>query len=215
MAPSLVAAGMPTVTVEAVEAVGDQTVALRLTAPDDFDAAPGQFVLVRSDGDAGYYTLSSPYVDDGFEITVGYPLDESPEESLGTWLAERETGDELEIEGPLGNVQYRGDGDVLVYAAGPGIGPAVGIAERAVDAGHDATVVFRGDAPPHRERLDALAEAGATVAVVDVLDDAHLDVPTESVFVFGFDDFVADVSALLESAGRNPDEAAIESFGPA
>ncbi|GGM60389.1 ferredoxin-NADP reductase [Halarchaeum rubridurum] len=214
---------MPTLTVAAVADVGPQTVAIELDAPGSFDAAPGQFVLVRrpGDDDAGYYTISSPAVAETFEITVGYPEDESPDESLGTWLAEREVGDEVEIDGPLGNVEYRGEGDVAVYAAGPGIGPAVGVAERAVESGHDATVVYRGEAPPHGARLDALADAGATVAVVDSLDDLaaldgdYLPVPTPAVYVFGFDDFVAEVRALLEDAGRDPTEAAIESFGPA
>ncbi|GGN09794.1 ferredoxin reductase domain-containing protein [Halarchaeum nitratireducens] len=214
---------MPTLTVAAVADVGPQTVAIELDAPASFDAAPGQFVLVRRPGgdDAGYYTISSPAVAETFEITVGYPVDESPEESLGTWLARREVGDEIEIEGPLGTIEYRGEGDVAVYAAGPGIGPAVGVAERAIESGHDATVVYRGDAPPHRARLDALAEAGATVAVVDSLDDLadfdadHPSVPTPAVYVFGFDDFVAEAKALLEAADRDPAEAAIESFGPA
>jgi len=211
---------MPTLTVAAVADVGPQTVAIELDAPASFDAAPGQFVLVRRPGedDAGYYTISSPEVAETFEITVGYPADESPDESLGTWLARREVGDEIEIEGPLGTIEYRGEGDVVVYAAGPGIGPAVGVAERAIESGRDATVVYRGDMPPHRVRLDALAEAGATVAIVDGLDELdadHPSVPTPAVYVFGFDDFVAEARALLEAAGRDPAEAAIESFGPA
>ncbi|GAD52614.1 FAD/NAD binding oxidoreductase [Halarchaeum acidiphilum MH1-52-1] len=211
---------MPTLTVAAVADVGPQTVAIELDAPASFDAAPGQFVLVRrpGDGDAGYYTISSPDAAETFEITVGSPEGESPEESLGTWLAARDVGDVVEIEGPLGNVEYRGEGDVAVYAAGPGIGPAVGVAERAVEAGHDATVVYRGENPPHRARLDALRDAGATVAVVDALDELDADhptVPTPAVYVFGFDDFVEDVKALLEDADRDPAEAAIESFGPA
>ncbi|WP_435101652.1 FAD-dependent oxidoreductase [Halarchaeum sp. P4] len=208
---------MTEVTVEAVESVGAQTVALDLSTPDEFDAAPGQFVLVRKDaeGDAGYYTISSPYVEDTFEITVGFPIDESAEESLGTWLSEREAGDTVDIEGPLGHVQYRGEGDVVVYAAGPGIGPAIGIAERAVDEGNDATVVYRGEEPPHQERLDALHEAGATVALVDELGGDYLTGDTANVYVFGFDDFVAEAKALLEADERDPGEAAIESFGPA
>lgn len=211
---------MPTLTVAAVADVGPQTVAIELDAPASFDAAPGQFVLVRrpGDDDAGYYTISSPDVTGTFEITVGYPEDESPEESLGTWLAQRDVDDEIEIEGPLGNIEYRGEGDVVIYAAGPGIGPAVGVAERAIKADHDATVVFRGEHPPHRARLDALDEAGATVVVVDTLDELDTDdpsVPTSAIYVFGFDDFVADVKALLDAADRDPAEAAIESFGPA
>ncbi|QLC34900.1 FAD-dependent oxidoreductase (plasmid) [Halarchaeum sp. CBA1220] len=208
---------MTEVTVEAVESVGEQTVALALSTPDAFDAAPGQFVLVRkdADGDAGYYTISSPDVEGTFEITVGYPEGESADESLGTWLAEREVGDTVDVEGPLGHVQYRGEGDVVVYAAGPGIGPAVGIAERAIEAGNDATVVYRGENPPHEVRLDAVRAAGATVAVVERLDGEHLTGETANVYVFGFDEFVEEAKAVLDADGRDPSEAAIESFGPA
>ncbi|MCD2201685.1 oxidoreductase, partial [Halobacterium sp. KA-4] len=100
----------------------------------------------------------------------------------------------------------------------PGFGPAVGVAERALDEGFDATVVFHGENPPHGDRLDALAERGATIDVVTALDTAadHLDgVATENVFVFGFDDFIQDVRELLEDAGHVATDAAIESFGPA
>lgn len=212
---------MPTVTVAGVSTVGSNTVAIDFETPAGFDAAPGQFVLVRGtlDGgeEAGYYTISSPDVEGTFEVTVGHPEDADPAESLGAWLAAREVGDEVEIEGPLGDVQYRGEGDVVVYAAGPGIGPAVGIAERAVAVEHAATVVYRGENPPHGDRLDDIEEAGATVDVTDELDRTapSLDgVAAEAVYVFGFDGFVTDVRYLLDAAGLDEDEAGIESFGP-
>jgi len=212
---------MPTATVEAVVGVGSDTVAIDLEVVDEFDAAPGQFVLVRApigeDGESGYYTISSPTVEGTFEITVAVSPDDSPDESVGAWLAERAVGDAIEVDGPFGSVQYRGGHDVLVLAAGPGIGPAVGVAERAVHEGHGATVVYYGGEPPHADRLDALADDGVTVAITDDLADAesHLsDLDTESVYVFGFDRFVKEVRDLLESVGFDPSEAAIENFGP-
>jgi len=206
---------MPQVTVEAVEEVGMRTVALELDTPDGFDAEPGQFLLVRAtvDGveETGYYTLSSPDTEGTMEITVEYV----PEGTLAPWLAERTVGDTLEIEGPFGDVQYTGDGDAVVVAEGPGIGPAVGIAERARHAGHDATVVFWGESPPHRDRLDALEADGATVLLVESLDEAAdtlADADDATVYVFGFESFVRDAKTVADAVGVADVQA--ESFGP-
>lgn len=220
---------MTEVTVAAVEEVGTRTVALTLETPEGFDAEPGQFLLVRAtvDGseerrssgnrseageveETGYYTLSSPDTDGTMEITVEYV----PEGTLAPWLAERTAGDTVEIEGPFGDVRYTGEGDAVVLAEGPGIGPAVGIAERAREDGHDATVVFWGEDPPHRDRLDALEADGATVLVVESLDEA-VDSLTESdatVYVFGFESFVRDAKTVAEATGAVDVRA--ESFGP-
>lgn len=206
---------MTAVTVDAVEEVGTRTVALELETPEDFDAEPGQFLLVRAtvDGveETGYYTLSSPDTAGTMEITVEYV----PEGTLAPWLAERSPGDTLEIEGPFGDVRYTGDGPAVVLAEGPGIGPAVGIAERAREDGHDATVVFWGEDPPHRDRLDALEADGATVLVVGSLDeaaDALSAAADATVYVFGFESFVRDATTVAEASGV--DDVRAESFGP-
>jgi len=206
---------MPQVTVESVESVGERTVALELRTPDGFDAAPGQFLLVRAtvDGveETGYYTLSSPDTDGRMEVTVEYV----PEGTLAPWLAERSPGDTVEIEGPFGDVRYTGEGSAVVLAEGPGIGPAVGIAERARASDHDATVVFWGQDPPHRDRLDALEADGATVMVVESLDEASDAIATAddaTVYVFGFESFVRDAKTVAEAVGA--DDLLAESFGP-
>ncbi|MFD1634249.1 ferredoxin--NADP reductase [Haloplanus ruber] len=206
---------MPQVTVEAVESVGERTVALELRTPDGFDAAPGQFLLVRAtvDGveESGYYTLSSPETEERMEVTVEYV----PEGTLAPWLAERTPGDTVEIEGPFGDVRYTGDGPAVVLAEGPGIGPAVGIAERARENGHDATIVFWGQDPPHRNRLDALEADGATVMLVEALDEATDTLAAAAdatVYVFGFESFVRDAKTVAEAVGV--DDLRAESFGP-
>jgi len=206
---------MPQVTVDAVEDVGTRTVALTLETPEGFDAEPGQFLLVRAtvDGseETGYYTLSSPDVEGTMEITVEYV----PEGTLAPWLAARSPGDTVEIEGPFGDVRYTGDGSAVVLAEGPGIGPAVGIAERAREGGHDATIVFWGEDPPHRGRLDALEADGATVLVVGALDEAAdtlADAADATVYVFGFESFVRDAKTVAEASGV--DDVRAESFGP-
>ncbi|WP_338738700.1 FAD-dependent oxidoreductase [Haloplanus salilacus] len=206
---------MPQVTVEAVETVGTRTAALELRTPEGFVADPGQFVLVRAtvDGveETGYYTLSSPGTDGTMEVTVEYV----PEGTLAPWLADRSAGDTIEIEGPFGDVRYTGDGPVVVLAEGPGIGPAVGIAERATRAGHDAAVVFWGEDPPHGDRLDALETEGATVSVVGSLDEAA-DTLAETggtVYVFGFESFVRDAKTVAEAVGVADEDLRAESFG--
>jgi len=72
-----------TATVSAVETVGRDTYALRFDAPDGFAAEPGQFVKLGTEIDgesvARFYTLSSPTIDDTFEVTVGIDTDEGGE----------------------------------------------------------------------------------------------------------------------------------------
>lgn len=206
-----------TVTVRAVRSVGPNAVALELATPEGFTALPGQFVLVRAtvDGEeiARHYTLSSPTVGETFELTVGV----DPDGDLSPWLADLTAGDELDIEGPFGDVAYDDDGDVVVLAGGPGVGPAVGIAERARERGHAAAVVYRDDAPIHEDRLAALAAGGADVAVLgddDSLAPAVARVADDGdIYVFGFRAFVDDALAAVEAAGGDPDAAAVESFG--
>jgi len=205
---------MPQVTVAAIEDVGPRTVALGLETPEGFDAEPGQFLLVRAtvDGveETGYYTISSPDTEGTMEVTVEYV----PEGTLAPWLAERAVGDTVEIEGTVGDVRYTGDGDAVIIAEGPGIGPAVGIAERARRDGHGATIVFWGEEPPHRDRLDALEDDGATVVIVDSLRDASnvLDEAGGAVaYIFGFESFVRDAKTVAEGVGLGDIRA--ESFG--
>lgn len=219
------------VSVRDVTDVGEDTVAIELSTPPSFDAAPGEFVLVRAtvgvSGDAGgasdasdggeeiarHYTLSSPRVDDSFEITVGV----DPDGDLTPHLAALEPGDELTIEGPFGEVSYAGEGDVLVLAGGPGVGPAVAIAERAREAGHDAAIVYLDDAPAHVDRLSALAAEGADVVTVTDADAFHAAVgPVADVgqpYVFGFQQFCEDALDALADAGVDREDALVESFG--
>lgn len=209
-----------TVVVRNVRAVGDDAVALELETPDEFDALPGQFVRVLGradeDGDdpvARYYTLSSPTVEETFEITVA--VDATGD--LSPWLAERRPGDTVRIEGPFGDVAYEGEADVLVLAGGPGVGPALGIGERALDRGHAATILYRDETPIHEERLRALSDAGATVRVLGPDDDLAAAMPDDLVgadpYVFGFRDFVETATATLESVGVDPADAHVENFG--
>ena len=208
---------MPHVSVADVEEVGQDTVAIEFETPDGFEGEPGQFVSVQAtvDGveEAGYYTISSPRVSDVFEVTVAV----DPEGALGPWLADREAGDEVEMNGPFGDVQYTGHEPVVVLAEGPGIGPAVGVGERAREADQGATLVYYGEEPPHRARLDTLEGDGATVVVTESFHevaDALGSVTDEGVYVFGFEQFVKDAKDAVDDAGVDQESAHIESFGP-
>lgn len=210
---------MPAVAIERVREVGPDTLAITFEAPAEFDAHPGQFVLVRADVDgeeeSGYYTLSSPEIVERFEVTVAV----DPEGTLGPWLADREVGSTVDIEGPFGEVYYEGDDDVTVLAAGPGVGPAVAIGERARSAGQAATVCYRTDAPVHADRLDALRDADATVELLagdaDLADALGTVEVHGEVYVFGFAGFVEEARDALTAAGVDDDDVHVESFGPA
>ncbi|AHF99523.1 oxidoreductase [Halostagnicola larsenii XH-48] len=207
------------VRVESVRDVGPGTVAIELEAPPSFDPRPGQFVLLRAapDGEelARHYTLSSPTAADTFEITVGI----DPDGDLSPWLADLEGGETVHIEGPMGAITYDGSTDVVAVAGGPGVGPAVAIAEAAHENGKDAAVVYQDDQPAHRDRLEALEADGAPVSIVDAdATDAlektvadHLD--DGQFYVFGFSEFVTTVADSIDDAGGDSDDALIENFG--
>lgn len=207
---------MPDVAITDIEDVGDRTIAIELETPTDFEAFPGQFVLVRTtiddEDETGYYTISSPDVAGTFEITVAV----TPDGTLGPWLADRSVGDEITVEGPFGTIQYRGENDAIVIAGGPGIGPAVGIGERAVASERDVTIVYDGSHPPHARRLDRLERNGAVVVLTEDLRKAtaEIDRSDGEIFVFGFESFIERAETALVDAGVDPENAAIESFGP-
>ncbi|UPV99086.1 FAD-dependent oxidoreductase [Halorussus gelatinilyticus] len=207
------------VAVRSVETVGTDTIALTLETPPEFDARPGQFVQLAAtvDGEevTRHYTLSSPDADETFETTV----EVDPDGTLGPFLADLEPGDTVEIAGPFGDSYYEGEDSVVVLAGGPGVGPAVGIGERASRDGATVTVVYEDDDPVHEERLTALADAGATVVVTDdVSSEDVLEVLADAqgqTFIYGFAEFLDRATAALDAANVDAEDAKAENFGPA
>lgn len=202
-----------------VRDVGTDTVALDLEPTEALDALPGQFVLLRAEIDGteekSYYTISSPTVDTTFEVTASV----GPDSTFSQWLAGRTPGDTVTVEGPYGNIAYDDEGNVVAIAGGPGIGPAIAIAERATRHGHDAAVIYKDDHRAHRTRLEAIADAGHVVRLFEQDEDDALRSAIEdqlgngTTYVFGFSEFCDDVTAAIESAGGDSDEAHVESFG--
>lgn len=209
-----------TVTVTDVTAVGPETVAIEFESPEGFDAQPGQFIklLATVDGEAyaRFYTLSSPNVADTFEITV--EIDPAESGPFSDHLADLTAGDRIDMSGPFGSEYYEGEARVVVLAGGPGVGPAVGIGERANKDGNAVHVVYRATTPVHETRLSALESAGATVTITDdefvaAVDEAITIDSDEQVFVYGFDAFVTAATDAIDAAGGDADAAKIENFG--
>ena len=205
-------------TVAAVHDVGTDAIAVEFDTPDGFSARPGQFVklVATVDGEEQprFYTISSPDVADTFEITIGI----DPEGDVTPQLRTLAAGDEMDVAGPYGDAYYEDESRVLVLAGGPGIGPAVGIAERAIDDGGEAAIVYRDDEPIHEDRLAELGARGVDIEILtpaDTLTDAVAEALTDDtqVFVYGFADFLDDATTALEAAGGDPEAAKVENFG--
>jgi ferredoxin-NADP reductase len=208
-----------TVAVESVESVGPDTYAIEFASPEGFEAQPGQFVKLRADvegeGYARFYTLSSPGVEDTFELTIEVSEEGGP---FSAHLANLAASDEIEMSGPFGNDYYEGEARVVVLAGGPGVGPAVGIGERALADGAEVAVVYKDEDPAHVERLNDIEERGATVYITDSSIEDFVDATvtgagTEQVFVYGFAEFIEEATAAIEDAGGEVDGAKIENFG--
>ncbi|WP_324758663.1 FAD-binding oxidoreductase [Haloarcula sp. GH36] len=202
--------------VTAVHSVGPDAIAIDIETPAEFDAQPGQFVKVTLPGDdeSRFYTISSPDVEGTFEVTVGI----DPDGEVAPQLAELAAGDELLVAGPFGSDYYEGESRAVVVAGGPGVGPAVGIAERALADGNEVAVVYQDDDPIHVDRLDALREAGAVVHLLgddEELTEAVADAVADGgqVFIYGFADFLDAATAALGAAGVDADDAKVENFG--
>jgi ferredoxin-NADP reductase len=209
-------------TVAAVREVGPDAVAIALETPEGFSAEPGQFVKLSTEIDgeteARFYTVSSPDTDETFEFTISYDPEEGG--AFSEYLLSIEDGDTVTITGPFGSDYYEGEDRVVVLAGGPGVGPAVAIAERALADGNEAAIVYRDDDPIHEDRLATIAGTGADVFILNesepltaAVDEVLTTDAGEQVFIYGFADFLEDANNAISAAGGDPDEAKAENFG--
>ncbi len=177
------------------EDVGGDGFVLAVESPFP-EARPGQFVQVGLEVDGArvvrHYTISSPYPDEELEFTV----EVDPEGELSPVLRDLEAGDVVYLDGPFGRSYYEGEDAVTVLAGGPGVGPAVALAERTLDERGEAAVVYEDDEFAHRDRLKEVDERGCHLELVledDTLEDAVEVALSEvggQVFVYGFSKFV-------------------------
>jgi ferredoxin-NADP reductase len=206
--------------IEAVRSVGENGIALTLSSPTGFEAAPGQFLNLTANVDgediSRVYTISSPNVADTFEITV----EVDPNGELSPWLGDADPGTTVRLSGPFGSAHYENEGDLVVIAGGPGIGPAVAITERALDDGGEAAVVYQDDSPLHESRLDDISDTGATVHVITpeenifhAVEDALSGTDEQQVYVYGFNKFVERAKSAIEATGGDTSEVKVENFG--
>jgi len=209
--------------VVAVREVGPDAVTITFETPEGFSARPGQFVQlsarVAGEEVARFYTVSSPRTTETFETT----LTVDPEGELSPHLAGLPQGERVTVSGPFGSAAYDGERAVLALAGGPGVGAALGVAERAVAEGGEAAIVYAAAEPIHGDRLEALRERGVPVTVLAADADVAPAVATAiegledpTTFVYGFAPFVEAARGALEAAGVDPDSGGvrIESFGP-
>lgn len=208
--------------IRSITPVGPDTIAIEVDTPAGFEGYPGQFVLLRAtiEGEeyARHYTISSPRVEDTFELTVGV----EPNGAFSTWLGGRKPGDELTLEGPFGEIYYDDGGAVRVLVGGPGVGAGLGVVERALEQGYDAGIVayVEPGALSHQSRFSSLASDGhpAYVATTEAgfthgVSRLQSKLPTGTPFVFGFRPFVELASQAIEDSGGDIETAMIESYG--
>ncbi|MFP4633220.1 MAG: ferredoxin--NADP reductase [Halobacteriales archaeon] len=166
------------------------------------DVSPGQFVQVGLDVDGvrvvRHYTLSNSHPEDELEFTV--ELD--PEGELSPRLRELDAGDTVYVAGPFGRSYYEDEDAVTVVVGGPGVGPAVGIAERALERDADVAVVYEDETHAHVDRLRDVEKRGGHVSLVDAsgLESAVAEALGEvdgQAFVYGFSGFVDRALAAL------------------
>lgn len=203
-----------------VREVGRRTFELEIEAPPDFEANPGHFVQVRvprgESAPVRHYSICSPTVDRSFRITVEH----KPDGRVTPELIERRAGAVIEIDGPFGRVHFDGEDRVVSIGAGPGIGPALAVAERTTIEGGEAAVLVHHDHPLYEHRLSHLSTRTGPVAMVR--DDVRSAISSfgalvpgiehRTVFVYGFSPFVSTVTSAFSQLDREPAGLKVENF---
>ena len=103
-------------------------------------ARPGQFVMVRCGEDTLLRRPLSVHQVDGDKIALLFSI-----AGKGTrWLSQRQTGETIDIFGPMGNGFTLPDTpqDILLVAGGIGIAPLVFLAEKAAEQHHNVTLLL-------------------------------------------------------------------------
>jgi len=103
-------------------------------------ARPGQFVMVRCGEDTLLRRPLSVHQADGGKIALLFTI-----AGRGThWLSQRQTGETVDIFGPLGNgyTIYPDSKNLLLVAGGMGIAPLRFLADEAIEQGRNITLAL-------------------------------------------------------------------------
>lgn len=132
----------------------------KTSKPNGYTFTPGQATEIAINKE-GYkdkfrpFTFTSLTIDDYLEFTIkAYPTDKYPKHTGVTEeIHNLEDGDELIIKGPVGTIQYKGDG--VFIAGGAGITPFIAIFKELKEKGKldGNTLIFS-----NKEQRDVIIE---------------------------------------------------------
>jgi ferredoxin-NADP reductase len=211
--------------VASVEHPSDRAVVLRLQVPRRVTHRPGQHYVVRLRAPDGYtasrsYSVTSAPGDGLVELWVDRIVDG---EVSGYLAEEAQTGDELEVRGPIGRwFAWDAAGPALGVGGGSGVAPLVSMRRHAADLGRPElfrTVVSARD----RDQLPFADElTDAEVVRLTGEGDPRLDAealaplldPTVTVFLCGSARFTGAMESLLVDLGQPASTLRVERFGP-
>ncbi len=117
---------------------------LKLSLKCDLGYKPGQFVnLIRKDGLSRSYSIASvPALEDTLEFHIRI----YPDGQFSQWaINELNIGDELDVEGPLGECFYTTSNPqqpLLLIGTGTGLAPLYGIIRDAIQQGHQGPITL-------------------------------------------------------------------------
>lgn len=173
----------------------------------------GQFInLHRADGLSRSYSLASvPSLDQDLEIHVR----RLSGGAMSGWIFDSlEVGDELDVQGPLGNSYYipgRSERNMLLIGTGTGLAPLYGIARDALAAGHQGSIaLYHGSREPDglylRDELHRLSDEYATFSYFPCVsgDSAPQDVRRGRADVLAFADHPKLDGCLVYLCGYPP-----------
>ncbi len=226
------AGGWRTAVVRDVQHPSARSVVLRLAVPERVDHLPGQHYVVRLRADDGYiaqrsYSLTSPASDPEIELFVAR-LDEG---EVSPFLADVvESGDELEVRGPIGGwFVWDGRMPALAIGGGSGVAPLVSMLRYARMSGQEdrLSLAVSARTPQELPYADEILAFGATAAFSRfappggraagrlTADDLEpLLQPGQMQYVCGSAEFAEAASQLLVGLGAPAEMIRIERFGP-
>jgi len=208
-----------------VEYPSEHAVVLRLQVPRRVTHRPGQHYVVRLRAPDGYtasrsYSVTSAPGDELVELWVDRIADGEVSGYLG---AVAQTGDELEVRGPIGRwFAWDASSRAIGIGGGSGVAPLVSMRRHAADLGRPelfrtvASARDRDHLPFADELTDAevvrLTGEGDPRLDADAL--APLVDPGATVFLCGSARFTEAMESLLVDLGQPASTLRVERFGP-